>query len=491
MPMLAQFIWQHLSEPLRAIPWADWQGFWLARILDDRFVVVWFLPLLPILLVLRPHRLRVGLVLSGLTFIAYVFGVAYASLWLLICVGLHRLGEWFATACRRDPGRRPVYIAAAAILGGYLGTLLLQQVSLPAGWDAWLYDRAPWVFPLGARSVAWEPAFAIFRTRLEHGPLPLFAAVFYNPHNIGTAYLLCRMLAYFADLRRGTVSPERRSALHFLAYVCYAPALIQGPLERYAVFQDELDRCHERRGWHTVLPAVARIGWGIAKSVIASVYLLPVLWLQLGMGHSNDYYKHPERIASTWLLYGGVFLHIFWLYLEFSGYCDVSAGIARLLGYRQVENFRWPWLATSLRDFWRRWHISLSGILRDYIYIPLGGSRRRMVLNLCLTFAICGAWHPTAVRGACWGVVMGLMVALNHWWSDWMKRLDATPQGWLPMVRRAVLRLQPLPRICAWVLTQHAFLFSILVFAGGTAAIRVPWEIARRLWTWWTAGSGP
>ncbi len=477
-------VWQFLYEPLQQTPWHDWRGFWLGRILDDRFVVAWFLPLVAILLLLPRHRLRLGIVATGLVLLAYVFGVLYAGFWLLIGLALHRFGQWYADACQRDRASawRPAYVALAVILPAYIGTQLLQYVPLPAGWDAWLATNLPWVFPLGARAVAWEPSFSIFRTRAAGGPLPLLGALFYNAHNIGTAYLLVRTLPYFAEIRRGTIPPARRTRLNFLAYVCYAPALIQGPLERFATFQDELDACHARRGWSNLPPAAARIAWGVAKNLLAVLYFTPVLWFGLVIGPSSVYYKHPEQIASTWLLYGGVFLQIFALYLQFSGYCDVSAGFARLLGYRQIENFRMPWLATSLRDFWRRWHISLSFILRDYVYIPLGGSRRHMLLNMCLTFVLCGAWHPSTLKGAAWGLVMGLFVAINHYWADWMKRLDAQPSGRLPAIRRACLRLQPLPRICAWLLTQHAFLFTILIFAGGLAAIRVPWELLRRLW---------
>ena len=477
--------WQYLCDPLRQTPWHAWRGFWCGQILDDRFVGVWFLPLVAILLLLPRQRLRVGIVATGLVFLAFVFGALYAAFWLLICVALYRLGEWYAGAHARDgtTGGRAARVALAAVLLTYIGTQLLQHVPLPEHWNEWLATYVPWVFPLGARRLAWDPSFSAFRTRATNGTVPLFGALFYNAHNIGTAYLLVRMWHYFSELRRDTIPSARRTLLNFLAYVCYAPALIQGPLERFATFQDELDTSGARRGWSNVPPAAARIAWGVTKSVIATLYFLPILWFQLGIGHSNVYYRHPEQIASTWLLYGGVFLHIFWLYLEFSGYCDVSAGIARLLGYRQIENFRMPWLATSLRDFWHRWHISLSFILRDYVYIPLGGSRRGgMVRNMCITFALCGAWHPMMFKGAAWGLVMGLFVAINHYWADWMKRLDARPSGRLPAIRRACLRLQPLPRICAWLLTQHAFLFTVLIFAGGLAAIRVPWELLRRLW---------
>jgi D-alanyl-lipoteichoic acid acyltransferase DltB (MBOAT superfamily) len=141
-----------------------------------------------------------------------------------------------------------------------------------------------------------------------------------------------------------------------------------------------------------------------------------------------------------------------------------------------------PWRATSMRDLWRRWHISLSEILRDYIYIPLGGSRQRTFRNLLITFFLCGIWHKLALQVGIWGLLMGLMVAVNHYWADWMKRLDARPSGTLPAVRRSVLKLRPLPTIASWLLTQHAFVFPLLIFFGGAGAINVMREILQRIW---------
>jgi alginate O-acetyltransferase complex protein AlgI len=329
------------------------------------------------------------------------------------------------------------------------------------------------------RGWAWEPEFPkLFR---EGTPEFIFA-VFRDVHMIGTAYLTVRMLHYFAEIKRGNLPAERRTRLNFLAYLCYAPNLIQGPIERFAPFQDEMDTCHERRSWRNIAPAVARIALGIAKKLVVLWYLYPVLngWMALRRG--NIYYDHPEQLEHFWMLYVGVMVHITWLYLIFSGYCDVSAGMARLLGYRQIENFDRPYLATSLRDFWRRWHISLSFILRDYVYIALGGNRRHVTLNLCVTFFLCGIWHWLMVQVGAWGIVMGFMVAVNHAWAQWMKRLDAAETGRLPALRRKWLRLRPLPTVCAWLFTQHAFLWSILVLFGGWGAINVPMEMLLRIW---------
>ncbi len=473
-------------EPLTLEQFWDWRDFWLAKIFDDRFLVAWFLPLVPILLLFPRRHLRAGIILSSGVFIGYVFGLAHLTLWLLMAIGLYYFSEVYARECRRTDVLKigPPLAAVAIILGVYVGTLVIRFVQLPRELNDWLLAHCPYLFPLGARGLVWEPTFTLFASIRERlGTMPLFSVALFDSHTIGTAYLLVRMLHYFAELKRDTIPAQRRSLTNFLAYVCYAPAIIQGPIERYPVFQDELDTCHTRRSWRAVPPALARIGLGVVKSLVAQVYLRPLMFYKMGLGlpgGKSNYFTNPESIETLWL-YLGLFLPILWIYVEFSGYCDISAGIARLLGYRQVENFNLPWIATSLRDFWRRWHISLSFVLRDYIYIPLGGNKRHTTLNLCLTFFICGIWHPTLVTAGAWGILMGLMIAANQWWVDWMKRVDAAPASALASVRRAVFKLGPAPQVLGWLVTQHAFVWSLLLFSGGDAIVRVTVELFRRL----------
>lgn len=468
-----------LREPFAATAWLDWHGFWLSQVFDDRFVVVYAIPLSLVLLLMRgPTRLRVGIVLTGLAFLAYVVGALYAGFWLLVCTGFYLAGERFAADLKASerPSRTPVWFAGGVIVVWWIGSELLKKIVLPGPTAEWLWANMPWLYPLGWRGAAYEPTFL-------GGPNDqIFRAIFWNTHNIGAAYLTMRMLHYFSELKCGTIPDARRSLLNFLAYLCYAPNLIQGPIERYGRFQDEIDTCEQRRGWSNFGPALGRIGWGVAKSVIATLYFWPTV-RDFMMGR-QIYYKNPEQIGSYAFLYFGVYIHIYWLYLEFSGYCDVSAGIARLLGYRQVENFNWPWRATSLRDFWRRWHVSLSALLRDYLYIPLGGNRRHVSLNLIVTFALCGLWHTLQFQMVAWGVLMGGMLAVNQAWAHWMDRIDEAAHHPLHSVRRAWMKLSPLPQVCAWVLTMHFFVHSLLVFFGGRGVERVYWELIRRPLGW-------
>lgn len=483
-------VWEFLSAPIAATDFSQWRDFWARQVLDDRYLVCYFLPLVPVLLLFPARWFRQGIVLTGLAFMVYVFGVVYAIFWVVTCYAFYRLSERFVHEAKRTDVLKigPPLAVISIITGWYLLVQGVQHIRLPLAFNGWLVSHVPWVFPLGAREFGWEP---FFRGVVGHGddgrPAQLFHAMFYNPHNIGVAYLVWRMAHYFSELKRETIPACRRTFLNFLSYLCYAPNLIQGPIERYMPFQEEMDGCHARRGWGNVPPAVGRIFWGVGKSFVSIWYFQPILWHEMGLGNTNAYYLRPETLPY-WLVYGGIFLEIYALYLEFSGYCDVSAGIARLLGYRQVENFNRVWMATSLRDFWRRWHISLSMILRDYIYIPLGGNRKHVTFNLCVTFFICGIWHAPIAKVGIWGIIMGLMLAVNQRWVVWMKRLDAREGGFLPAVRRNWLKLRPLPQVCAWLVTMHAFVFSLLVFFGAEGALRVLVELVRRPVVWFFGG---
>lgn len=474
-----------IRNQFAAAPWGDWRDFWLQHVLDDRFVVIYFLPFLAILFLVPRSRTRQAVVVATSAWVALIFGPPYALTWLAACCGFYFLGEKLALGSRRTDARPPgpAIITGAVVVAAWIAVLLLRRLDLPAEWNRWLLTHAPWLFPFGSRGYPWEPWWHdADRPVADAVPdIQFLNATLLNPHNIGVAYLMVRLLHYYAEIRRDGIPADRRSLLNFLAWVCYAPTLMQGPIERYALFHDQLAAAHEHRRWSNLAPAALRILWGVAKAVIVARLFLPYMTENLGfLTPAEVYYRAPHSIHSYTLLYFGVYLQIYALYLEFSGYCDVSAGMSRLLGLRQIENFNNPWFATSLRDFWRRWHISLSSILRDYIYIPLGGNRRHVSFNLCLTFAICGLWHVPLVQMAAWGVVMGLLLSINQHWAAWCKSLDDHPASTPAAIRRFAQKLRPIPSILAWALTIHCFVMSLLIFFGGRGGLRVAWELIRR-----------
>ncbi len=146
-----------------------------------------------------------------------------------------------------------------------------------------------------------------------------------------------------------------------------------------------------------MLAGLGRVAVGYTKKVLIADNLAS--WSQ-----SNVLHFHDLDVARRWMVFAAIG---FRLLLDFSGYSDIAIGLARMLGIRLPENFRWPYLATNLQEFWQRWHISLSTWIRDYVYIPLGGSRAgvgRRVFNGVAAFALCGLWHGAAWNFVVWGL---------------------------------------------------------------------------------------
>jgi D-alanyl-lipoteichoic acid acyltransferase DltB (MBOAT superfamily) len=467
-------LWPSIVGVATDLSWGDWSA-WLKSLAYGRNAVLLFLPLLLVLRCLPQRHLRWGIVLTGLAFVGYVFGLLYLLLWLATCVLFRELGERYAAEVqRRDiPRWLPSAAAIAVITGHFLLVHALGEIRLPPGWEMQVRLHAGWLLPLGARGLAWEPnGFANW---------PLLKVLLGRTHDIGVAYFTMRMVSYFSEIRRGTLPAAQRSLLNFLAYTCYAPTLIQGPIERFREFHEQLDTCRMRRSGRDSLAALYRVALGVAKSLAITEYLDPKFASWGVAAYSNPLmYKHPEQIASYTLLLFGVHLQALEVYLTFSGYCDIAIGMSRLLGYRAIENFHRPWLARSLSDMWRRWHISLSFILRDYVFFPLTRRRWDYTLSLLVTFFICGVWHHLSGQYAAWGLLMGLLVAVNHRWARWMRNLDRHPTRRCSAIRRAWLKLQPLPKLCAWFLTINALVMAGWVCVGGWGSLRVAWELIRR-----------
>jgi len=455
----ASFLERMVWEPLAATRWGSWHDFWLRYVLFDRYLVAFFFPLLPVLLVIPRRHLRTGITATSLAFLAYVFGLLYPAIWLAQCVAFYRLTERFAREARRqDVWRWGPPIAAIACMGGwYVGSMALSRIGLSRQFNAWLVENLPVILPLGARHWPWETIW-FWQPGQRIPSLP--ALLFSVPQTNGIVIFTIRMMHYFSELKRGTIPAEQRSLWNFVAFCSFAPTILQGPIERFADFQRELQSCHLHRSAREIAYAFGRILLGLGKHLFALRILGPPLsaWI-LGRG----YYQHPERIDSYFDLLWPIHLQVFYLYLDFSGYCDIAIGMARLLGYRPAENFNRYWLATSLTDMWRRWHITFSFILRDYVFMPLVRHRWPATLALQATFIVCGLMHNLAYTYVLWGMVMGLMVAINQKWTRAMRTLDRQPAARLSRLRRFLQRFAPLPRLCAWFLTLNAFACSALI----------------------------
>jgi alginate O-acetyltransferase complex protein AlgI len=236
-------------------------------------------------------------------------------------------------------------------------------------------------------------------------PLPLLQIAL----PVGVSFYTFQAISYVIDVYRG-VCPLARP-IDYGVYASFFPHLVAGPIVRPGEFIPQLARPRDPVRIHAAR-ALSLVAGGLFKKVVladllASRIVDPVFGAPAA--HSG-----PEVVAA---IYG----YAVQIYCDFSGYTDMAIGLALLLGFRFPANFDRPYAACSLQDFWRRWHMTLSRWLRDYLYIPLGGSRRglrRTYLNLMLTMLLGGMWHGAAWTFVIWGGVHGGGLAVQRWWSD-------------------------------------------------------------------------
>jgi D-alanyl-lipoteichoic acid acyltransferase DltB (MBOAT superfamily) len=232
---------------------------------------------------------------------------------------------------------------------------------------------------------------------------------------IGISFYTFESLSYTIDVYRGRIA-ACRSLLDFSLFLAFFPHLVAGPIVRPAAFLPQLAAPPRMRGT-AVEDALARITIGLIKKVLLADLL----------GEYVDHvFEIPGAYAGTNVLLA-IYAYAFQIYYDFAGYTDIALGVAGLFGLTLPENFDRPYLAESPRDFWRRWHISLSTWLRDYLYVPLGGSRissRRTYWNLMVTMVLGGLWHGAAWHFVAWGAYHGGLLAgeraLRDRGTSWM-----------------------------------------------------------------------
>lgn len=222
---------------------------------------------------------------------------------------------------------------------------------------------------------------------------------------IGISFFTFEAIAYLVDIHRRDTTAQRSPA-SFGLFMTLFPHLIAGPVVRY---RDLAAAIANRTVTSALFAAgVRRFVVGLAKKLL--------LANTLGLTADKLFALPPEQLGASaaWL---GVVCYTLHIYFDFSGYSDMAIGLGRMFGFELCENFRYPYAATSVTDFWRRWHISLSTWFRDYLYIPLGGNRRgpwRTCFNLCVVFALCGLWHGASWTFLAWGLFHGLFLVLER-----------------------------------------------------------------------------
>jgi D-alanyl-lipoteichoic acid acyltransferase DltB (MBOAT superfamily) len=261
---------------------------------------------------------------------------------------------------------------------------------------------------------------------------------------IGVSFYTFQAIAYVVDTWRRQVDAERHFG-RFALYKAFFPQMVAGPIERPSRLLPML-RKPTRLEYDRITSGASLILWGLMKKVVVADRLAVYV---------NEVYDHPGKYEGLPTLLATYFF-AFQIYCDFSGYSDIAVGSARLFGYDLMQNFDRPYFSRSVREFWTRWHISLSSWFRDYVYVPLGGSRisaRRTQLNVFVVFLLSGLWHGAAWTFIAWGALHGLYLLVGDATKDLRARvarsvgLERTPRLAVFLERVAVFHL-----VCfAWI----------------------------------------
>ena len=329
-----------------------------------------FFPLVALLYYLLPARLRWVLLLAA----SYLFYASWRIEYLALIIT--------STTIDYLAGMGIVHTTDATVRKRYLTLSILSNLGILFAFKYWGFFSATVNEALG---------LAIPNADLV---LP-----------IGISFYTFQSMSYTIDVYRGQVKVERNFG-RFALYIAFFPQLVAGPIERAKRLLPQL-RQHVQFEYHAATSGMRLIAWGFFKKVVIADRLGQLV---------DAVYGAPQTASSLALLLATVFF-AFQIYCDFSGYSDIAIGCARFLGVRLMPNFRQPYFATSLREFWQRWHISLSTWFRDYLYIPLGGNRGSHLhwgRNILLVFVVSGLWHGANWTFVLWGAIHGVGLILER-----------------------------------------------------------------------------
>lgn len=232
---------------------------------------------------------------------------------------------------------------------------------------------------------------------------------------IGISFYTFQILTYVIDVYKSKV-PVQKSIINLGCYISAFPQLIAGPIVRYETVNEELnDRCEDIEGFAT---GIRRFIIGLFKKCVIANEMAYVADTLFGSSIAS--------LGTIGMIVGGV-AFTFQIYFDFSGYSDMAIGLGKMLGFNYLENFNYPYVARTITDFWRRWHISLSTFFRDYVYIPLGGNRCkrvRHIFNLFVVWALTGLWHGASWNFVFWGLFYFILLVLEKFI---FKKIDKLP----------------------------------------------------------------
>lgn len=257
---------------------------------------------------------------------------------------------------------------------------------------------------------------------------------------IGISFFTFQAISYLVDVYRKTAQ-VRKNPINLALYISLFPQLIAGPIIRYNTVAEQIrDRKTTING---LSYGIQRFIIGLGKKVIIAN--------NLGYVADQIFTFNPSDVSSP-LLWTAMILYGLQIFYDFSGYSDMAIGLGRMFGFKFMENFNYPYISRSLREFWRRWHISLSSWFRDYLYIPLGGNKKgkkRMYLNLITVFFLCGLWHGASWNFVIWGLFHGSFLIIER----------------LKAVQNLTLRLEKSLGKLIFTISSHCYLLLIVTIS--------------------------
>lgn len=389
-----------------------------------KFLVL-FLPVFTVLYIVARRELRLVLiVIASVVFL--VWGQPVALLWLsLIVVTAYALGRLLAS----DAGR---------------------------GRALWLWTGVG----LNLAVLAFFKLYTAYGARLLASPMtpdglrqPLGGLVV----PLGISYVTFQAISYLVDVRRGTI-PAERNVLRFAAYLFFFPKLVSGPLVRYGAFAAQLDGLDPSAG--EMAAGLRRLFLGFIKRTLIANQAALI---------AGAVFDQPQANVGPGFAWLALLAYTLQIYFDFAGYTDMAIGLGAMSGIRLPENFNNPYLARSLSDFWRRWHISLTTWFREYVFYPL--ERRRLPwagqqINILIVFLLTGLWHGFRPHFIAWGLLHGLALALESLgFGRWLSR------RWRPLQHLYALAVI----LAGWVLFRSDTLGFALTFfrrlAGDTGGL--------------------
>ena len=347
-------------------------------------IFLWiFLPTVLICYFLSPQRFRNGL-LVFFSLLFYAWGEPVYIFLMLLCVGVNYTGGWML---EKYPRQKKKVLCITVVVNllllcyfKYFGLLadLLNGIITAAGGSGFSFTQAA---------------------------LP-----------VGISFYTFQALSYVIDVYRGEVKAQKKFG-YVLLYISFFPQLIAGPIVKYKNIEKQIQK--RRVTVEKFAAGIMRFICGLGKKVLLANAFAKVV---------DSVYSCSPTDVSRKALWLAAILYMFQIYYDFSGYSDMAIGLGKRFGFDFCENFRQPYLATSVQDFWRRWHISLSSWFRDYVYIPLGGNRcgqKRTYLNLMVVFFLTGLWHGAGITFILWGLYQGLFLILERAWLG--RKLEKLP----------------------------------------------------------------